>query len=76
MRLTILKFEVTFGQAIDEDLAVEIEKSGERFVIFDGGQTVNSNGAIQSSTINFNDDRTKAEVILANDVEKQILNIK
>ena len=48
------KFEVTFGQAIDEDLAVEIEKSGKRFVIFDGGQTVNSTGAIQSSTINFN----------------------
>lgn len=57
------KVEVTFGKAISEDLATEIEKSGERFVIYHGGQNANDSDVIKSTTINFNSDRTKAEVI-------------
>lgn len=58
------KIEVTFGKAIDADLVTEIEKSGKRFVIYDGGQTINTNGLIQSKTISFNSDNKVADVIL------------
>ena len=61
------KIEVTFGKAIDEDLVTEIEKSGERFVVYDGGQTANSSDVIKSETINFSSDRKTAEIILAED---------
>ncbi|RJS60690.1 S-layer homology domain-containing protein [Bacillus sp. PK3_68] len=59
------KLEVSFAKAISEDLAMEIEKSGKRFVVFHGGQTAQSDNIIQSKTISFNAERTKAEVILA-----------
>lgn len=65
------KLEVTFAKAVDEDLATEIEKSGERFVVFHGGQTANSADVIKSSTISFNADRTKADVILAETYDKE-----
>ncbi|TWI59822.1 S-layer homology domain-containing protein [Halalkalibacter nanhaiisediminis] len=58
------KLEVTFNKAVDADLAVEIEKSGKRFIAFHGGQTAKTSGVIQSSTISFNADRTVASVIL------------
>lgn len=58
------KLEVTFAKAMSEELAMEIEKSGKRFVVFHGGQTAQSDNIIQAKTISFNAERTKAEVIL------------
>lgn len=61
------KFEVTFSSALGEDVANEIEHSGKRFIVYHAGQTSRSPDAIQSQTISFNDDYTKASIILEND---------
>lgn len=66
------KLEVTFNKAIDADVAAEIEKDGKRFVVFHGGQTANTADIIQSTTISFNENRTKATIILNKAVEADI----
>ena len=59
------KVEVTFGKAIDADVAREIEKDAARFVVYNGGQTANTNGAIKSTYVDFNEDYTKATVVIS-----------
>lgn len=68
------KFEVTFSSALDEDLAAEIEYSGKRFIVYHAGQSARSSDAVQSQTISFNEDHTKAAVILEDDSIKADAN--
>jgi hypothetical protein len=64
MAINDTRIELTFNKAVDADLALEIEKSGKRFVVYNGGETVNSSTNIQSRTISFNADRTKVSILL------------
>lgn len=59
------KFDVTFTEALQPAIAQEIEQSGRRFVVYLAGQTLHDHSAIQSQTIRFNKNYTKATVILA-----------
>ncbi len=61
------KFEITFSSALEETIAHEIEHSGKRFAVYPQEQSIHSEEAIQSQTISFNDNYTRASVILAED---------
>lgn len=61
------KFEVTFEQAVNENLAKEIEYSGKRFAVYIEGQSVHSQNTVQSQMISFDKTYKKATVILSED---------
>ncbi|MFL0362287.1 S-layer homology domain-containing protein [Pseudobacillus sp. 179-B 2D1 NHS] len=58
------RYEVTFGKAIDADVAREIEKEPSRFIAYHGGQNANSSAAIVAETVTFNADKTVATIVL------------
>lgn len=64
--------EVTFGKALDKDIAREIEDDKERFVIFHGGETANTKDVIKSEFVSFNSDYTVATVDLSETPETDI----
>ena len=69
------KIEVTFGKAIDKAVAREIEKEVERFIGFNGGQTIRTpqdDLDFKVTYVTFTDDYKKAELTLSESPKEDI----
>ena len=66
------RYEVTFGKAIDADVAREIEKEPSRIIAYHGGQNVNSSAAISAETVTFSADKKIATIVLKKTPETDV----